>query len=218
MLVRQMPLFGDSASEIEVSDEIFSIKDIRYDLIKLYRDWQLAGRMKGTKAVKGLSEVSGSGKKPWKQKGTGRARAGSKRRPQDRGGAVAHDVATVHAFKLNKKVKELAIKSVLSHKMMDGGLVFVNECNLTNHKTSEMLDVLKKHDLHSSCLIVDSSINENIARACANLHNVNCLPAKAINVYSVLNHHNLVISSKALEEIVNRFEGKSITMSESPDA
>ncbi|MFO1129838.1 MAG: 50S ribosomal protein L4 [Rickettsiales bacterium] len=198
--LKQTPIFSDDTNEIEISENIFGIKEIRFDLIKRYLDWQRINRIAGTKAVKGLSEVSGTGAKPHKQKGTGRARAGTKRAPQHRGGAVAHDVATVHNPKMTKKEKKLALKHVLSYKVISGSLVLVDNYNNVEPKTKQILQKLKAHNINN-CLLIDSDISINLKKACANLYKIDCLPAKAINVYSILNHENLILSKSACENI-----------------
>lgn len=200
--IKQTPIFSNSELEIQIPEHIFGIKidENRFDVIKRYLDWQRINKIKGTKAVKGLSEVSGTGAKPHKQKGTGRARAGTKRAPQHRGGAVAHDVATVFNLKMTKKEKKMALRHALSYKIARGELIIINDFESIQPKTKELLTKLHAHNI-KNCLLIDEVVSCNLKNACANLYKIDCLPAKAINVYSILNHEQLILSKSSIDHI-----------------
>ncbi len=205
---KQINLFDNTtpAEEVLLSKSIFGIdKDqIRFDLIKLRRDSEAINAMSGTKAVKGLSEVSGTGRKPWKQKGTGRARAGTRRRPQERGGARAHDVATVHNCQLPKKVRKLALKHAIAYKFASNAVIITNDNYNLEPGTKNLKQILDQNNINK-CLIVHQTIPLELKRSSANLYKVNCLPAIGLNVNSILKHEHLILSTSSIEYLKEFF-------------
>ena len=192
-----------STGTVELKDEIFGLEP-RRDLLHRYVVWQLAKRRAGTHKTKGRSEVSGRKQKPYRQKGTGRARQGSLRAPQFRGGGVAHGPRPrCHAFDLPKKVRRLALRHALSAKQGAGELIVIDEAKLSQPKTSELVGKLKAHGLKNA-LIMDSVIDENLGLAVRNIDGVNVLPVAGTNVYDILRHEKLVLTRAAIDSLEAR--------------
>ncbi|KAF9683336.1 hypothetical protein SADUNF_Sadunf04G0002900 [Salix dunnii] len=170
-----------------LAGDVFDVP-IRKDIIHRVVRWQLAKRQQGTHSTKTISEVSGTGRKPYRQKGTGRARHGTLRGPQFRGGAVMHGPKPrSHAFKLNKKL-----------------LVF-EDLEVPTHKTKNIVNYVNEMENTKKLLVVDGGpINEKLKLATQNLHYVNVLPSIGLNVYSILQHDTLVMSRDAVNKIVER--------------
>lgn len=156
----------------------------------------------GTHAVKNRSAVSGGGRKPWRQKGTGRARQGSIRSPQWRGGGIVFGpTPRSYAYKLPKKVRRLAIKSVLSQKVLDGDLVVVDGLSFDAPKTKAFLNVLDGLKVNDKALVVLEDGNDVAAKAARNLPNVKVVPAEGINVLDAVNYKKLILTQSALQKI-----------------
>ena len=156
----------------------------------------------GTHAVKNRSAVSGGGKKPWRQKGTGRARQGSIRSPQWRGGGIVFGpTPRSYAYKLPKKVYRLALKSVLSQKVLDSALVVVDALSFDAPKTKEFKAVLNNLNVNEKTLVVLDDDNANAALAARNLENVTVMTAKGVNVLDVINNDKLVVVQSALAQV-----------------
>lgn len=165
--------------------------------------WQLAKRRAGTHKVKGMGEVSGTTKKPYRQKGTGSARQGSLRAPQYRTGGVVHGpVVRDHGYDLPKKVRRLGLISALSQKAAEGKLVVLDAASGVT-KTSELAKKLQGLGW-GSALIVDASVDENFVRAARNLPKIDILPTIGANVYDILNHEVLAITQAGLEGLKER--------------
>lgn len=179
---------------------------IRKDIIHRVVRWQLAKRQQGTHSTKTISEVSGTGRKPWRQKGTGRARHGTLRGPQFRGGAVMHGPKPrSHAFKLNKKVRRLGLMIALSARAAEGKLLVFDNLEVPTHKTKYIVSYVNEMEEAKKLLLVDGGpIDEKLKLATQNLHYVNVLPSIGLNVYSILLHDTLVMSRDAIERIVTR--------------
>ncbi|XP_027930689.1 uncharacterized protein LOC114186843 [Vigna unguiculata] len=179
---------------------------IRKDIIHRVVRWQLAKRQQGTHSTKTISEVSGTGKKPWKQKGTGRARHGSLRGPQFRGGATMHGPKPrSHAFKVNKKVRRLGLKIALSARAAEGKLLVLEDLEVPTHKTKNIVNYYNQMENTKKLLLVDGGpIDEKLKLSTQNLHYVNILPSIGLNVYSILLHDTLVMSRAAVNRIVER--------------
>ncbi|XP_027338587.1 uncharacterized protein LOC113852496 isoform X1 [Abrus precatorius] len=179
---------------------------IRKDIIHRLVRWQLAKRQQGTHSTKTISEVSGTGRKPWKQKGLGRARHGTLRGPQFRGGATMHGPKPrSHAFKLNKKVRRLGLKIALSARAAEGKLLVFEDLEVPTHKTKNIVNYFKQMEDTKKLLLVDGGpIDEKLKLATQNLHYVNVLPSIGLNVYSILLHDTLVMSRDAVTRIVER--------------
>ena len=163
---------------------------------------QQASRRQGTHAVKNRRAVSGGGKKPWRQKGTGRARQGSIRAPQwVGGGTVFGPQPRSYSYKLPRKVRRLAIKSVLSQKVIDNSLVVVDSLQFDAPKTKEFAQVLANLDVKTKVLVVLENDNEKAALAARNLANVTVIPAKGLNVLDVAKNDKMVITKEALSKV-----------------
>lgn len=188
-----------------LAGDVFDVP-IRKDIIHRVVRWQLAKRQQGTHSTKTISEVSGTGRKPWPQKGSGRARHGSLRGPQFRGGATMHGPKPrSHAFKLNKKVRRLGLKIALSARAGEGKLLVFDDLDVPTHKTKNIVDFVKQMENTKKVLLVDGGpINEKLKLATQNLHYVNVLPSIGLNVYSILLHDTLVMSRDAVDKIVER--------------
>ena len=192
---------GSKNGEVELNDTVFGIKpndSVIFDAVLMQR----ASMRQGTHAVKNRSAVRGGGKKPWRQKGTGRARQGSIRSPQwVGGGTVFGPTPRSYAYKLPRKVRRLAIKSVLSQKVLDEGLVVVNELKFEQPRTKAFAEVLSNLDVNSKVLVVLEDDNANAALAARNLKNVTVIPAKGLNVLDVINNDKMVITKGALSQV-----------------
>ncbi|XP_044495355.1 50S ribosomal protein L4-like [Mangifera indica] len=188
-----------------LAGDVFDVP-IRKDIIHRVVRWQLAKRQQGTHSTKTISEVSGTGRKPWRQKGTGRARHGTLRGPQFRGGAAMHGPKPrSHAFKLNKKVRRLGLKIALSARAAEGKLMIFEDLEVPTHKTKNIVNNYKQMENTKKVLLVDGGpINEKLKLATQNLHYVNVLPSIGLNVYSILLHDTLVMSRDAVNKIVER--------------
>lgn len=188
-----------------LAGDVFDLP-IRKDIIHRVVRWQLAKRQQGTHSTKTISEVSGTGRKPWPQKGTGRARHGSLRGPQFRTGAVMHGPKPrSHAFKLNKKVRRLGLKIALSARAAEGKLLVFEDLDLPTHKTKNIVSFVNQMEETKKVLMVDGGpIDEKLKLATQNLHYVNVLPSIGLNVYSILLHDTLVMSRDAVNKIVER--------------
>ena len=163
---------------------------------------RLANERQGTKSTLTRSEVRGGGAKPWRQKGTGRARQGSIRSPQwVKGGVVFAPKSRDFSKKMNYKAKEVALFAALSQKIRNDEVLFIDEIKIDAPKTKEMVAFLKAFDLNSSVLMVLDSADEAVLRATANLKKVSTIPARQINTYDVVKNEKLVISKKAVEYI-----------------
>lgn len=196
----------EEIGEIELADEVFGLP-IRRDILARVVDWQLARRRAGTHKTKGISEIQGTTKKPYKQKGTGRARQGSLRSPQFRGGAnIFGPVVRSHAFGLQKKVRQLGLKIALSTKQEEGKLVVIDAAHVDESKTKALQSRLAAFG-GNSVLIIDGSIVEvNFLRAAHNLAHVDVLPHQGANVYDILRRDVLVLTREAVRQIEARLK------------
>ena len=191
-----------SVGSAELPDEIFA-QAPRVDIIARVIHWQLAKRRSGNHKVKGMGEVSGTTRKPYKQKGTGNARQGSLRAPQFRtGGAVHGPVVRDHGYSLNKKVRRLGLVSALSQKAAEGKLVILDAVGAVE-KTKEMAAKVKNFGWKSA-LIVDATVAENFVRASRNVHGLDVLPVVGANVYDIVQHDVLVITKAGIEGLKER--------------
>ena len=194
-------LKGEKLKDITLADSVWAIEanDI---VLKKAIDLQLAATRQGTHKTKTRSEVSGGGKKPWKQKGTGRARAGSSRSPIWRGGGIVFGVTPrSYGFKMNKKERVLALKSALTHKLADKELVVVDNINLDSLKTKEIKNVMNTLKLDGKTLFVTLEDNENLYMATRNLGYAYAINADEINGYDLVNADKLVIDEAAVKKI-----------------
>ena len=200
MKVKVTNLDNKAAGEIELADAVFGAP-VRADLMHRTVRWQLAKRQAGTHKTKTVGEISGSTRKPWKQKGTGRARASSLRSPQFRGGSVIFGPRPrSHAHKLPKKVRAMALRSALSSKRAEGKLIVVNSAALKNSKTSALTKHLAKLKLTTTVLLIDGAeIDGNLSRAARNIPGFDVLPSQGANVYDILRRDTLVLTKNAIE-------------------
>jgi large subunit ribosomal protein L4 len=190
------------AGSLELPDDIFAIKP-RPDIMARVVHWQLAKRRAGTHRVKGMGEVRGTTKKPYKQKGTGNARQGSLRAPQYRGGGAVHGpVVRDHGYDLPKKVRRLGLISALSQKQAEGKLVILDVAAGAT-KTKELVAKLQVLGW-KSVLILDAVIEDGFARASSNIPHVDALPTVGANVYDILNHDFLAITTAGIEGLKAR--------------
>ena len=186
----------------ELPDEIFG-QEPRVDIIARVIHWQLAKRRSGNHKVKGMGEVSGTTRKPYKQKGTGNARQGSLRAPQFRtGGAVHGPVVRDHGYSLNKKVRRLGLISALSAKAAAGKLVVLEDVAALD-KTKDVAARVKNFGW-SSALIVDAAVAEGFGRASRNVKGLDVLPVVGANVYDIMQHDVLVVTKAAVEGLKER--------------
>jgi large subunit ribosomal protein L4 len=198
-------LDNKEVGDIELAEEVFGLP-VRRDILARIVNWQLAKRRAGTHKTKGISDISGTTKKPYRQKGTGRARQGSLRSPQFRGGAVIFGpVVRSHEFGLQKKVRRLGLKTALSAKQAEGRLVVVDEARLDDAKT-KVLRARFEALGWGSVLIIDGAVNENFARAARNLPRVDVLPEQGANVYDILRRDTLVLTRAAVQQLEARLK------------
>jgi len=192
---------GDAGSA-ELPDEIFGAEP-RRDIMARVVHWQLAKRRSGNHKAKGMGEVSGTTKKPYKQKGTGNARQGSLRSPQFRTGGVVHGpVVRDHGYSLNKKVRRLGLLSALSQKAADGKLVILDALGAVA-KTKDVAAKVKKFGW-SSALIVDAAVDQDFLRASRNVQGIDILPVVGANVYDIVRHDVLVVTKAGIEGLKER--------------
>jgi len=196
---------GGVVGSTELPDEFFKATP-RPDIMARVVHWQLSKRRGGNHKVKGLSEVSGTTRKPYKQKGTGNARQGSLRAPQFRTGGVVHGpVVRSHEYRLNKKVRRLGLISALSQKMADNKLVVLDATGAPS-KTGQLARTIKALGWKSA-LVIDHAVDQSFLRASRNIHGVNVLPTMGANVYDILKHDVLAITTAGLEGLKQRLNG-----------
>lgn len=199
-------LENKKVGSIDLDEGVFCVP-VRRDLLARMVNWQMAKRRAGTHKVKTLGEVSGSTAKPFKQKGTGRARQGSTRAPQMRGGGVAFGpVVRDHSHKLTKKFRKLALKNALSAKQADGKLVVLEDAKSKTPKTKDLLKVLEKLDWGSALVIDGGEVDENFARAASNIIGLDVLPSQGANVRDILRRDTLVLTQDAITNLVERLK------------
>ena len=200
-------LDGGKGGSIELPDDIFGIEGIRGDILQRVVSWQLAKRRAGTHKIQVRNEVSRTGKKMYKQKGTGGARHGSRRAAQFVGGAKAHGpVVRSHAFDLPKKVRALALRHALSSKARDGSLIVLDSAAVSDAKTAALRISLANIGVTNALVIAGAEVDANLKLAARNIPNVDVLPNAGLNVYDVLRRHTLVLTKDAVEAIRARFQ------------
>ena len=202
-------LDAGKAGSIELSDEIFGIAEIRGDILQRVVTWQLAKRRSGNHKIQVRNEVSRTGKKMYKQKGTGGARHGSRRAAQFVGGAKAHGpVVRSHAFDLPKKVRALGLKHALSSKAKDGALMVLDAATVDAPKTAALRARFDKLGLTNALIITGAAVDKSFGLAARNIPNVDVLPTVGLNVYDVLRREKLVLTREAVEAIQARLTEK----------
>jgi len=192
---------GASVGEIELNDAIFGIEPneaVLFDAVIAQR----ASLRQGNHKVKNRSEVAGGGRKPWRQKGTGRARQGSIRSPQWRGGGIVFGpTPRSYSFKLPKKVRRLALKSALSTKVGEQNFLVLDALTLAAPKTKEFTQVLKALSIEKKALFVTADLDENVALSARNIPGVSVVTASGINVLDLLGHEKVVFTKAAVEKV-----------------
>ncbi|QFT87190.1 50S ribosomal protein L4 [Bacillus sp. THAF10] len=192
---------GANVGEVELADAVFGIEpnnSVLFDAILMQR----ASLRQGTSKVKGRSEVAGGGRKPWRQKGTGRARQGSIRSPQWRGGGIVFGpTPRSYSYKLPKKVRRLAIKSALSSKVLENELLVLEGLAFDAPKTKEMTSVLKGLEINRKALIVTADVEENVALSARNIPGVTVVTANGVSVLDVVNHDKVIFTKDAVQKL-----------------
>jgi large subunit ribosomal protein L4 len=192
--------------DIELDDAIFGV-DVRRDILARAVNWQLAKRRAGTHKTKGRSEVSGSNIKPFRQKGTGRARQGTSRAPQMRGGGVVFGpVVRDHSHSLQKKVRRLALCTALSAKRDEGRLIVIDEATVKEAKTKVLAKMISSLGWGSALVIDGAEVNADFRRAAGNIVGLDILPSQGANVYDILRRDTLVLTRSAVEKLVERLK------------
>ncbi len=206
MKIEVNSLDNKKIKDIDLDKHIFGL-ELKEEIIYRMVRYQLAKRRSGNHKTKGISEISGTTKKPFKQKGTGNARQGSKRSPQMRGGAVIFGPQVrSHAHKLPKKIKQLALKMAISKKIKDGKLKIINELKMSKPKTNLFRSKLAGLKLDSALFIDGKDIDNNFLLASKNVPKIDILPVAGINVYDILKRDYLVLSENAVNGIKERFK------------
>lgn len=199
-------LGAKAAGDVDLDEAVFGLP-VRKDILHRVVRWQLAKRRAGTHSTKTIAYVQGTGKKPFKQKGTGRARQGSLRSPQFRGGAVIFGPhPRDHGYDLPKKVRRLGLKTALSAKQAEGKLIVLKDAKLGDAKTGSLAKQFDKLGWKSVLIIDGPEVDENFARASANLQNVDVLPQQGANVYDILRRETLVLTTSAVEALEARLK------------
>jgi large subunit ribosomal protein L4 len=199
-------LDGTAAGDIDLKDEIFALP-VRGDILARVIHWQLANRRAPARAARERSDVNRTGKKVYNQKGSGGARHGNRAAPQYVGGGKAHGPrARTFDISLNKKIRVLGLKTALSAKQAEGKLIVVKDLALNDVKTKNLKATLAKLGVNKP-LFIDGDVNVNFRLACANLYKVDILPVVGANVYDILNHDTLVLTTSAIAKLEERFNG-----------
>jgi large subunit ribosomal protein L4 len=206
MELKVTTLEGKETGSVQLPDAIFGLEP-RKDIIQRCIQWQLNKRQAGTHKAKGRAEIWRTGKKMYKQKGTGGARHGSARVPQFRGGGRAFGpVVRSHATDLPKKVRVLALKHALSARAKDGGLIVLESAQLADAKTKALIAQFSDLGLTSALIIDGAQVDTGFANAARNIPNVDVLPVQGINVYDIVRREKLVLTKAAVEALEARFK------------
>ena len=194
------------AGEIELDEQVFGLP-VRKVILARMVNWQLAKRRAGTHKTKGISDIQGTTKKPYKQKGTGSARQGSLRSPQFRGGArIFGPVVRSHETGLPKKVRKLALKTALSSKQADGRLIVIDEAKIKTAKTKDLAKKLGKLGWTSALIIDGPTVDAGFLRATLNIPNLDVLPQQGANVYDILRRDTLILTKDAVQHLEARLK------------
>ena len=191
---------GKAVGTIELNDAVFGV-EVNEHLVHLAVLQQLANKRQGTQSAKTRSEVSGGGRKPWRQKGTGHARQGSTRAPQWKGGGIVFaPKPREYSFKLNRKEKRLALKSALTSRVEANKLFVLDELNFDSIKTKKMVSVLENLKINKALVVLEDK-NENVVLSARNIPSVRTAFTNTINVYDILKYDTLVVTKDALAKI-----------------
>jgi large subunit ribosomal protein L4 len=206
MELKVTTLDGKAAGDVTLSDAIFGLEP-RSDILQRCVTWQLAKRQRGTHDVKNRAEINRTGKKMYKQKGTGSARHGPAKVNLFRGGGRSFGpTPRSHAIGLPKKVRALALKHALSAKAKDGGIIVLDKAAMQDSKTGALAQSLEKLGLANALIIDGAQVDANFAQAARNIPNIDVLPVQGINVYDILRRHTLVLTKAAVEALEARFK------------
>ncbi len=191
-------LENKKVGSVDLMDAVFGV-EVRPDILARVVDWQLAKRRAGTHSVKNLSTISGTTKKPFRQKGRGQARQGTLRAPEFRHGAVAFGpVVRSHAYDLNKKIRKLGLRCALSAKMKDGKLFILDEAKLSAPKTKELKKAFETLGWNSALILGGAKVDENFALASGNIVGIDVLADAGANVYDILRRDTLVLTKETV--------------------
>jgi large subunit ribosomal protein L4 len=194
-------MLGEQVGEINLMDEVFGAEVNEHVLYEVVKN-QLANKRQGTQSAKTRAEVRGGGRKPWKQKGTGRARQGSIRAPQWTGGGIVFaPKPRDYSYSVPKKVRRLAMKSALSSKVQNGEIIVLDELNLNEPKTKEMIAILNNVKAGRKALIVMNEKNENVMKSASNIPNVETTLVNTLNVYDILKYDSFIITKDAVSKV-----------------
>lgn len=194
-------MLGEKVGDIDLNDNIFGIEVNEHAMYEVVKN-QLANRRQGTQSAKTRTEVRGGGRKPWRQKGTGRARQGSIRAPHWTGGGVTFaPKPRDYSYKVPKKVKKLAMKSALSSKVENNEIIILDELNLSEPKTKEMVKILNNINAGKKALIVMDEKNANVIKSANNIPNVQTILVNTLNVYDILNYDSFIITKDAVRKV-----------------
>ncbi len=192
---------GNVVADTELNDAIWGVEPnaaVMHTMVVNY----LANQRQGTQSTLTRTEVSGGGKKPWRQKGTGRARQGSTRSPQwTHGGIALGPKPRSYRFTVNKKVRRLAMKSALSSKLADGDVIVLNAIDFENIKTKNVVGMLKALGAEGKALIVNSAVDEKLIKSARNIPGVKTALVNTLNVYDILNHDKFIVVTDAVAKI-----------------
>jgi large subunit ribosomal protein L4 len=208
MKIAVKTLDNKAVGDITLDDAVFGV-EVRADILHQMVNYQLAKRRAGTHKTQTRSDVSRTGKKPFKQKGTGSARAGDRTRVIDRGGQVVHGpVVRSHATELPRRVRMLAMKCALSSKAKDGKLIIIDSATSKDHKTKAMAQAFATLGIESALIVGGNEIDANFARATGNLPKIDVLPLQGANVYDILRRDTLILTKDAVEGLTERLKGE----------
>jgi len=206
MEIKVTTLDGTAAGSVDLPDAIFGL-EARADILHRCVNWQLSRRQRGTHAVKNRADIARTGKKMYRQKGTGSARHGSARVNLFRGGGRSFGpVVRSHAIDLPKKVRALALKHALSAKAKDGGIVVLDQASMTEGRTKALQQHFTKLGLTNALIIDGAAVDAKFALAARNIPDIDVLPVQGINVYDILRRHTLVLTRAALTALEARFK------------
>ena len=199
--VKVYNILGEQVEEIDLKDDIFNVEINETAVHEMVKN-HLANKRQGTQSVKTRTEVRGGGKKPWRQKGTGRARQGSIRAPHWKGGGVTFaPKPRDYSYRVPKKVRKLAMKSALTSKVLNDEIIVLDELNIEEPKTKEIVNLLNNIKASKKALIVMSESNENIIKSARNIPNVETTIANTLNVYDILKYDSFIITKDAVRKV-----------------
>ena len=200
-MVKVFDMAGKNVGEINLSDAIFGIEPNKYAMHSALVNF-LANQRQGTQSTLTRTEVSGGGRKPWKQKGTGHARQGSIRAPQWRHGGIAlGPKPRDYSYSLNKKVKRLALKSALSSKVLENGVIVLDELKVETIKTKTIVNMLTALEATKKVLIITAEVDTNVVKSANNIPGVKTAPANTLNIFDVLNSDKIIVVKDAVAKL-----------------